>query len=59
MKKIVQLRLMYYLFKIIKLLFEGDYDFVKNVKVYNHIKVETSVGYTLHNNSLLNVSARM
>ena len=58
-KKIVQLRLMYYLFKIIKLLFEGDYDFVKNVKVYNHIKVETSVGYTLHNNGLLSVDARM
>lgn len=58
-KKIVQLRLMYYLFKIIKLLFEGDYDFVKNVKAYNHIKIETSVGYTLHNNSLLNVKARM
>lgn len=58
-KKIVQLRLMYYLFKIIKLLFEGDYNFVNNVKAYNHIEVETSAGYTLHNNGLLSVKARM
>lgn len=58
-KKIVQLRLMYYLFKIIKLLFEGDYNFVKNINAYNKITVDTGCGWTLKRDTLYSVEARL
>ena len=58
-KKIVQLRLMYYLFKIIKLLFEGDYNFVNNIKTFHKINVESAIHLTLHANTLVSVATSM
>ena len=58
-KKIVQLRLMYYLFKIIKLLFEGNYNFVDNIKTFHKINVESTIHLTLRDNTLVKVEVSM